>query len=261
MDQEQQTVAAAAAAIADTGARWRPHFRQNAHLHACAYVRGCLAARSARTAGNSPSSAATAGHGRSSTCSPARSGMPTRSGTTCVPTWWPLGRSRPACWSWTRPAFLKKGTKSVGVKRQYSGTAGRIENCQIGVFLGYASPHGLRWLWTAPSTCHRSGPRTLSAAPAPACRRRSRSRPSRSSRSTMLERALDGGVPAALGDGGRGVRGRWGFRRCTGGAAASVRAGGQAHPDGDDVSAVCTRSAMGMRTVWLRRSQPRPGSG
>jgi SRSO17 transposase len=38
--------------------------------------------------------------------------------------------------------FLKKGTKSVGVARQYSGTAGRIENCQIGVFLGYATPHG-----------------------------------------------------------------------------------------------------------------------
>ncbi len=31
--------------------------------------------------------------------------------------------------------FLKKGEKSVGVQRQYSGTAGRIENCQIGVFL------------------------------------------------------------------------------------------------------------------------------
>jgi len=38
--------------------------------------------------------------------------------------------------------FLKKGRKSVGVQRQYSGTAGRIENCQIGVFLAYASPRG-----------------------------------------------------------------------------------------------------------------------
>ena len=38
--------------------------------------------------------------------------------------------------------FLKKGTKSAGVHRQYSGTAGRVENCQIGVFLGYASRHG-----------------------------------------------------------------------------------------------------------------------
>jgi SRSO17 transposase len=35
--------------------------------------------------------------------------------------------------------FLKKGKKSVGVQRQYSGTAGRIENCQIGVFLTYES--------------------------------------------------------------------------------------------------------------------------
>jgi SRSO17 transposase len=42
--------------------------------------------------------------------------------------------------------FLKKGTKSVGVQRQYSGTAGRIENCQIGVFLGYASSQGRAFL-------------------------------------------------------------------------------------------------------------------
>jgi SRSO17 transposase len=38
--------------------------------------------------------------------------------------------------------FLKKGRKSAGVQRQYSGTAGRIENCQVGVFLSYASSHG-----------------------------------------------------------------------------------------------------------------------
>ena len=38
--------------------------------------------------------------------------------------------------------FLKKGSKSAGVARQYSGTAGRIENCQIGVFLAYASGRG-----------------------------------------------------------------------------------------------------------------------
>lgn len=37
--------------------------------------------------------------------------------------------------------FLKKGTKSAGVARQYSGTAGRIENSQVGVFLAYASSH------------------------------------------------------------------------------------------------------------------------
>lgn len=38
--------------------------------------------------------------------------------------------------------FIKQGKKSCGVKRQYSGTAGRIENCQIGVFLTYASEKG-----------------------------------------------------------------------------------------------------------------------
>src|SRR5215475_6710263 len=38
--------------------------------------------------------------------------------------------------------FLKKGTRSAGVQRQYSGTAGRTENCQVGVFLAYASVHG-----------------------------------------------------------------------------------------------------------------------
>lgn len=38
--------------------------------------------------------------------------------------------------------FLKKGTHSAGVHRQYSGTAGRIENCEIGVFLAYAGKHG-----------------------------------------------------------------------------------------------------------------------
>src|SRR3954466_145630 len=38
--------------------------------------------------------------------------------------------------------FLKKGTQSAGVQRQYCGTAGRIENCQLGVFLAYASSKG-----------------------------------------------------------------------------------------------------------------------
>lgn len=42
--------------------------------------------------------------------------------------------------------FLKKGTHSVGVKRQYSGTAGKVENCQIGTFLCYASRRGHAFL-------------------------------------------------------------------------------------------------------------------
>ena len=38
--------------------------------------------------------------------------------------------------------FIKKGDKSVGVKRQYTGTVGKRENCQVGVFLAYASERG-----------------------------------------------------------------------------------------------------------------------
>src|SRR5215217_5955789 len=63
--------------------------------------------------------------------------------------------------------FLKKGAKSAGVHRQYSGTAGRIENCQIGVFLAYATRHGhalidralyLPKTWTDdPSRCRNAG--------------------------------------------------------------------------------------------------------
>jgi SRSO17 transposase len=68
--------------------------------------------------------------------------------------------------------FLKKGDKSAGVKRQYSGTAGRIENCQIGVFLGYASRHGQalidralylprEWTWRTPRRSEARIPETV----------------------------------------------------------------------------------------------------
>lgn len=38
--------------------------------------------------------------------------------------------------------FIKKGTDSAGVSKQYSGTVGKVENCQVGVFAAYASKHG-----------------------------------------------------------------------------------------------------------------------
>jgi SRSO17 transposase len=72
--------------------------------------------------------------------------------------------------------FLKKGTKSAGVHRQYSGTAGRIENCQIGVFLGYASRHG-RALIDRALYLPRPGPMIARAAETPAFRTMWRSPP------------------------------------------------------------------------------------
>src|SRR5262249_40948952 len=47
-----------------------------------------------------------------------------------------------AVWNADETGFPKKGTKSVGVKRQYSGTLGRTDNCQVAVFANYCSPRG-----------------------------------------------------------------------------------------------------------------------
>jgi SRSO17 transposase len=91
--------------------------------------------------------------------------------------------------------FLKKGRHSAGVARQYSGTAGRIENCQIGVFLGYAGPLGHTLLdrelylpeeWTADrARCQQAGiPRDRRFATKPQLAQE------------MLQRALAAGVPA-----------------------------------------------------------------
>jgi SRSO17 transposase len=91
--------------------------------------------------------------------------------------------------------FLKKGTKSAGVARQYSGTAGKIDNCQIGVFLAYASPKGRTWLdrelylpqeWLAdPERWQGAGiPATVTFQTKPQLAQ------------AMLERALAAGVPA-----------------------------------------------------------------
>jgi SRSO17 transposase len=92
--------------------------------------------------------------------------------------------------------FLKKGVHSAGVKRQYSGTAGRIENAQVGVFLCYAGEGGSafidRELYLPRQWCD-DRPRCEAAgigeetgfATKPELARR------------MIERALDAGVPCA----------------------------------------------------------------
>ncbi|WP_442943356.1 IS701 family transposase [Nocardia sp. NBC_00565] len=92
--------------------------------------------------------------------------------------------------------FLKKGVKSAGVQRQYSGTAGRIENCQVGVFLAYASARGHALIdrelyvpvsWTGDrDRCRAAGiPDEVGFAEKPRLM------------ITMLERALAAGVPFA----------------------------------------------------------------
>ena len=93
--------------------------------------------------------------------------------------------------------FLKKGTKSVGVQRQYSGTAGKVENCQIGVFLTYASEKGHTFLdrelylpesWVnTPARCRQAGipEDAIKFSTKPALGQQ------------MLERAIEAGIPLA----------------------------------------------------------------
>ena len=92
--------------------------------------------------------------------------------------------------------YLKKGRSSVGVQRQYTGTAGKIENCQIGVFLIYASPLGRAMIdrrlylpnsWTSdPDRCAGAGvPAGVRFATKPQLARQ------------MLAAALDAAVPAS----------------------------------------------------------------
>jgi SRSO17 transposase len=91
--------------------------------------------------------------------------------------------------------FLKKGGRSAGVQRQYSGTAGRIENCQIGVFLAYASPRGRalvdRELYLPKEWAADQGRRLQAHVPAEV---EFRTKPQLAQ--AMLARAMAAGVPA-----------------------------------------------------------------
>jgi len=91
--------------------------------------------------------------------------------------------------------FLKKGTRSAGVARQYSGTAGRIENCQIGVFLTYATAAGRTFLdreLYLPKAWTQDRDRCAAAGIGPEVEFATKPELAM----TMLQRAHDNGVPA-----------------------------------------------------------------
>lgn len=108
--------------------------------------------------------------------------------------------------------FLKKGTVSAGVQRQYSGTAGRTENCQIGVFAAYASAKGralvdrelyLPRSWTEdPDRCRAARiPEDKPFATKPELAR------------AMVQRALDSALPIAWVTADAAYGQEWHFRR------------------------------------------------
>jgi SRSO17 transposase len=152
--------------------------------------------------------------------------------------------------------FVKKGTRSAGVQRQYSGTAGRVENCQLGVFLAYASPKGralvdrelyLPKSWTGDrDRCREAGvPDGVQFAAKTDLAR------------LMLGRALDAGMPAAwvtadeaYGKDG-GFRG-WLEQRRAGYVVAVPKSQAVAGDAGKSRADVLTAHAPGQ--AWKRRS-------
>lgn len=90
--------------------------------------------------------------------------------------------------------FLKQGERSVGVKRQYSGTAGKIENCQVATFLSYATVKGHvfldRRLYLPAEWCHDAERRAQAKIPAEVV---FQTKPEQAM--VMLEHAWHAGVP------------------------------------------------------------------
>jgi SRSO17 transposase len=152
--------------------------------------------------------------------------------------------------------FVKKGARSAGVQRQYSGTAGRVENCQLGVFLAYAGPRGRALLdrelylprsWTDDrDRCREAGiPDDVQFATKPELAR------------LMLGRALDAGVPAAwvTADEAYGKDGRfrdWLEQRRA--AYVVAVASSQAVPGSSGTSRADALAAHAPDQAWKRRS-------
>jgi SRSO17 transposase len=196
-DHETRVVAATVAAVESVGTGMRRHFRRStAHGHACAYLRGLLSDAERK---NGWQLAEHAGYPQ-----------PRAIQRVLDRSVWDADAVRDDLRTFVVEAlgapdgvlvvdetgFLKQGTKSVGVKRQYSGTAGRIENCQIGVFVGYASANGRagidRALYLPQEWATDPARRAAAGVPADVI---FQTKPQLAR--AMLERALEAGVPAA----------------------------------------------------------------
>ncbi len=195
--EELAVVAAARSAVEQVAQRLRPCFRRpGAHRHAGAYLRGLLSDAERK---NSWQLAEQAGYPQ-----------PRSVQRVLDRSVWDAEAARDTLRRYVvetlgepdgvlvvdETGFLKQGRTSVGVKRQYSGTAGRIENCQIGVFLAYTSQAGRvgldRALYLPQEWADDPARRAAAGVPESVV---FQTKPQLAL--AMLDRALDGGVPAA----------------------------------------------------------------
>ncbi|MFE0915638.1 IS701 family transposase [Streptomyces sp. NPDC058812] len=147
---------------------------------------------------------------------------------------------------------LKKGNHTVGVQRQYTGTAGRIENAQVAVYLTYTSRHGhaaidralyLPKSWTIdPERCRQAAvPDGVDFATKPQLARQ------------MIERALDAGVPAAWAAGDEVYGDNPHLRAAWSGGSSATCSRSPA------LTASRPRPDPSAPTTWPRRSPSGPG--
>lgn len=125
---------------------------------------------------------------------------------------------------------VKKGTKTVGVQRQYSGTAGRIENCQVAVYMTYtrSKGHALfdRALYLPRSWAEDHDRRTDAGVPEDV---EFATKPALATE--MITRTLDAGTPAAMGRRRRSLRFLPGPANSIAGEEGRVRPGDRLQPE------------------------------
>jgi SRSO17 transposase len=143
---------------------------------------------------------------------------------------------------------LKKGTRTVGVQRQYTGTAGRIENAQAAVYLTYTSRHGHagidRALYLPKSWTGDENRRQEAAVPDEL---RFATKPQLAQQ--MIERALDAGAPAA-----------WAAGDEVYGDNPKLRAALEARGLGYVLAVSCTCAVAVMLGVFGARAERRSGA-
>jgi SRSO17 transposase len=195
---DEHRVAAGCADRVEAAVAWlRPHFRRpEPHAHAADYLRGLIADVERKNGWQLAEQAGYA-HPRGIQRVLARYAWDAEAVRDALREWVAAELADPrGVLVVDETSFPKQGTQSVGVARQYCGTLGKLANCQVGVFLGYATPRGHVGLdralfvpaeWFADrDRCRRAGiPEGV----------RHRTKPQLALE--LLERALDAGVPAA----------------------------------------------------------------
>jgi SRSO17 transposase len=161
--------------------RFAPLFgRKEARRHGEQYVRGLLVQQAERRNAENLAEAVIGTAGRDAralqqfltdspwACDPVTAALQAYLAERLLPETAAEGTADEGVWTLDSTGFAKRGTRSAGVARQYSGTLGKVDTCQLGVFLGYATTRGhalvdgelylpREWIEADPARCRQAG--------------------------------------------------------------------------------------------------------